>query len=108
MHGDDDDDDTLHRRITDSAAWQAYVREDFRKHDARLTALENKLDANSAATERVLDSTRGIVETMESWNGAMKTIEMIGKVLRPLTWVVTFAAALVGLWASIRHSWGER
>lgn len=87
----------------DSEEWHAYVREGLAKHEQRLTKMEAKLDANSAATERVELSTRGIVETMSSWNGAMKTIESIGKALRPLTWIVTFIAAIVGLYATIRH-----
>lgn len=89
-------------------AWQAFVREEFGKRDMRLTALEQKLDANSEATERVLSSTRGIVDTMASWNGAMKTIESIGKALRPLTWIIAFCTAVVGLWATIRHNWDGR
>jgi hypothetical protein len=89
----------------DSEEWQACVRDDFRRHELRMSAIEAKLDANSAATDRVEQSTRGIVDTMDSWNGAMKTIASIGKALRPLTWIVTFAAAVVGLWATIKHNW---
>jgi hypothetical protein len=83
-------------------------RDGYRQHEERLTELETKIDANSAATERVEQSTRGIVETMASWNGAMKTIEGIGKVLRPLTWIIAFCTAIVSLWATIRHDWSGR
>lgn len=96
----------------DSEDWQAYVRLNLGRHDRRLTAFEKKLtalgaklDANSAATERVETSTRGIVETMASWNGAMKTIGAIGTALRPLTFILAFFTALVGLWAALKQGW---
>lgn len=70
-------------------------------HDARMTAVETKLD-------RVEASTSGIVDMMESWNGAMKTIEAIGKALRPITWIVGFCTAMIGLWATIKHGWNQK
>lgn len=87
--------------------WRASVLEDLKKHDERMTAIETKLDANSAATARVEQSTSGIVSTMESWNGAMKTIESIGRALRPLTWIIGFVAAVAGLWTTIRGFGGS-
>ena len=91
---------------SDPATGQPCGGPDFVRYEQRLTALEAKLDANSAATERVLSSTRDIVEIMESWKVAMKTIGMVGAVLRPLTWILAFCSALVGLWATIRHGFG--
>lgn len=85
-----------HRNTRDNAdLWHHYIRDNLRHRDERMDAIEAKLDANNAATET-------IVETMQSWTGAMKTIESIGKVLRPLTWIITFIAAVAGLWATIK------
>lgn len=86
--------------------WHDYVRINFSEHAERLAEFEKKLDANSAATARVESSTRDIVEMMESWKGAMKTIGAVGTALRPLTWILAFCTALLGLWAAVKQVWG--
>lgn len=85
-------------------AWRAYASERFAENEARMVLLETKLDANSAATERVELSTAGIVDMMLSWTGAMKTIDGIGKFLRPITWIVGFCTAVAGAIAALRHT----
>jgi hypothetical protein len=87
------------------AAWRAYAKERFEEQATRIGRVESKLDANTAATTRVEESTAGIVDMMNSWAGAMKTIERIGKALKPLTWIVGFCTAVLGLWATLRAEW---
>lgn len=76
--------------------------ERFESQAKRIGEIDAKIDTNARATQRLEDSTAGIVELMNSWAGAMKTIEATGKVLKPLTWIVGFFSALIGLWAALR------
>lgn len=67
----------------------------------RMQAFEEKLDANTATTERVDANTREIVETMQAWKGAMKVIEFLGKLAKPLAAIVGLGAAILA-WRSSR------
>lgn len=79
-----------------------YTGDRFTAQSARMDSLDEKVEANTVEIKRIADSTAGIVELMQSWTGAMKTIEATGKVLKPLTWIIGFFTALAGLWAALR------
>jgi hypothetical protein len=79
-----------------------YAGERFAAQASRMDNIEAKIDLQAAATKRLEESTAGIVELMTSWGGAMKTIEATGKVLKPLTWIIGFISAVLGLWATAR------
>lgn len=79
----------------------------FDEQAQRFDAIDASIDVNSAAIKRMEDSTAGIVEMMTSWAGAMKAIEAIGKILKPLTWIIGFFTALVGFWAALRGIKGD-
>lgn len=95
--------------------WRHYMRTQLAERDARqvildavneqrLTAANAYMVSLQAKLDQVELSTSDIVDTIKGWNDAMKVIESIGKTLRPLTWIVSFAGACVGLWFSIKHS----
>lgn len=86
-------------------AWHDYAADKFRAQDERMEALEAALLANTVATARVEANTTGIVDMMNSWDGAMRTIESIGKFLKPLTYVVSFCSACLGLYLIIKKVW---
>lgn len=87
-------------------AWRTYASERFAAQETRMGEMDAKLDATAAATDEIKASTADIVDLMNSWRGAMKTIDGVGKVLRPLTWIVGFCTALLGLWAALRAKTG--
>lgn len=82
--------------------WHEYVAGKLRLQEARMDAHEVALKANTEATARVEANTAGIVDMLNSWEGAMKTIAGIGKFLRPITYIIAFCTAVVGLWAKFR------
>lgn len=91
-----------------TSALREYAGERFAAQASRMDAIEAKIDLQAAATRRVENSTTGIVEIMESWAGAMKTIERGAKVLKPLSWIIGFFTALIGLWAALDGVGGSR
>lgn len=88
------------------AEWHDYVANKLREQETRMDTLESSLHANTTATARVEANTAGIVEMMNSWDGAMKTIASIGKFLKPLTYIVSFCTAVLALWISAKKIWG--
>lgn len=62
--------------------------------DVRLETLERKLDANTEATEKLADSTKAVVDLLQSWKGAMRILQGLSKILTPLTALFAFAAAV--------------
>lgn len=90
-----------------TSALREYAGERFAAQASRMDGIEAKIDLQAAATRRVENSTAGIVEIMESWGGAMKTIERTGKVLKPITWIIGFFTALLALWAAARGVKGD-
>jgi hypothetical protein len=105
IEGDNPLSAAIEAKIT--AAMREYTGERFAAQAERTDSIEGKIDINSAAIRRLEESTTGIVELMTSFAGAMKTIELIGKTLRPITWIIGFVAALLGLWATVRGVRGE-
>jgi hypothetical protein len=83
-------------------AIRSYTGDRFTAQGLRMDSLDEKVGANTIEIKRIADSTAGIVELMQSWTGAMKTIDATGKVLKPLTWIIGFFTALAGLWAALR------
>lgn len=98
--GDNDLSAAIDVKIT--GALREYAGERFAAQTSRMDSIEAKIDLQAAATNRMETSTAGIVELMESWAGAMRTIELTGKVLKPLSLIVGFITAIIGLVAAVR------
>lgn len=95
--------------------WKHYMRgqlheRDLREvqsnalHTLRMDALQKKLDQVELKLDQVDASTAGIVAMMISWDGAMKVIEAVGKVLKPITIIVGFCTALVAFYYGVKHN----
>jgi hypothetical protein len=64
---------------------------------AAIAAVDEKVD-------KLADSVRGVVTAFEAVSGAVKTIEMAGKIAKPLLWLAGIAAAIGTAWAHL-HEW---
>lgn len=70
--------------------------------ESDLAAVRTKLESNAASMQKVLDSTAEIVEFFASMRGAMRVLDWIGKLARPVAGIVGLCAAAVALWTAIR------
>ena len=43
-----------------------------------------------------------MLEVFESWKGAMRVMEMLGKLAKPLGYIVGFGASVAAFWASMK------
>lgn len=60
------------------------------------------LSDNSAATARVEQNTAEMLAVFESWRGAMKVMEMIGRLAKPLGYIVGLGASVAAFWAAMK------
>ncbi len=66
-------------------------------------AMQAELSENTADTRIVKENTSQVLDVVQSWQGAMKVLEGIGRVFRPLGFIAVFASAVVATWASIKN-----
>lgn len=64
----------------------------------RMDKLEERLEANTEATERIDRHTSELVSILSSWKGAMAVLDFLGKVAKPLAAI----GAVLGAWFTWR------
>ena len=70
--------------------------------ESDLAAMRARLESNAVGMQKVLDSTAEIVSFFESMRGAMRVLDWIGRLARPIAGIVGLCAAAVALWAAIK------
>ena len=92
----------------DQATAESITRQ-FAEGNDRMTRIEGdvaavrlELKANTEATQAVAASTAELVELFTAMKGALKVLNWIGSLARPMAYIVAFGSACVGLWAAIK------
>lgn len=62
------------------------------------------LAENTETIKEIKTYTADMLEVFESWNGAMRVMEMIGSLAKPLGYIAALVAAVVGIWNAMK-SW---
>lgn len=70
--------------------------------DARMDRIERDLADNTLATQQTAASTSELVELLQTFKGAFKVFEYIGKLAKPLAAILSVVAAAAGVWAAIK------
>ena len=70
--------------------------------DARMNDLTTSLAENTAATKRVEQNTRDLVDAFQNAQSAFKVLTFIGKLAKPIWYIAAAAGALFGLFAAIK------
>ena len=78
------------------------IRRQLSDGAARMARIEDGLAANTAATEAIRVSTAELVEVFRAMQGAFKVLNWLGRLARPMSYIVALAAAGVGLWSAIK------
>ena len=60
------------------------------------------LAENTETIKEIKTDTADMLEAFESWKGAMRVMEMIGKLAKPLGYIVGFGASVAAFWASMK------
>lgn len=90
---------TLDRR-EDSAQWRAKVDQRLDDGAAIMRKMREDLHANTITTNQVRADTSELVSLLKSFHGAFKVFNMVGKLAKPLTYIVMAATAVVTLYTT--------
>lgn len=66
------------------------------------------LAENTETIKEIKTDTADMLEVFESWKGAMRVMEMIGKLAKPLGYIVGLIAAVVGIWNAMKSGVGPK
>lgn len=61
-----------------------------------------ELAENTGATKRVESNTAEMLDVFESWKGAMKVLNWIGKAAKPVGYLVGLGASIAALWTAMK------
>ena len=68
----------------------------------RVGMLETGLAENTAATKRIESNTSEIIDMFGNFKGAMRVLEGIGKLAKPVSYIAAVCAAVASLWAAFK------
>ena len=57
---------------------------------------------NAETINKIKTDTAEMLGVFESWKGAMKVMEMIGRLAKPLGYIVGFGASVAAFWAAMK------
>ena len=63
---------------------------------------KSKLDENTQTTNDIKRDTASMLEMFTSWQGAFRTLEMIGKLFKPLGYIAIAVSAFAATWVSLK------
>ena len=73
---------------------------------AALKAAQGKTSAmlaeNVQAVAAIKSDTADMLATFETWRGAMRTLEMIGKAAKPIGYIAGFCASVAAFWTAMK------
>jgi hypothetical protein len=101
---------------TQQTEFNAYVTKELQDADKRMDKLVEDmaelrealtqnavlLQENVRAVAAIKSDTADLLTAFESWRGAMRVLDAIGKLAKPLGYIVGFGASVAALWATIK------
>lgn len=103
-------------------AFNDYVGYELREMDRRMDQLVEKvtsmekdqsaakalLKENTEAINAIKADTADMLATFESWRGAMRTLEMIGKLAKPVGYIVGMLASVAAFYTALKSGVGTK
>lgn len=104
----------------DDQSFRLKVMEELEKSDDRMLGLMEKvskienehqelktvLAKNTETVGTIATNTSEMLGVFESWKGAMRVLEMIGRAAKPLGYIASFVAACVAGWMTFKNGGG--
>lgn len=86
----------------DRADWRALVDQRLDDGAATMKQMKADLKANTDATNAVKEDTGELIGLLKSFQGAMKVLDMLGKLARPLSYIIMLGTAAYSLFSIIK------
>jgi uncharacterized coiled-coil protein SlyX len=90
------------------------IAERLDKGAARMDDLQGQIDGlsdavaeNTKLTQAIHDSTAGLVEAFQALQGGLRVLEQIGRIARPVSYIVATVTAIWGLVQAIKFGGGR-
>lgn len=61
------------------------------------------LAENTATIKQIQANTNDMLEFFESWKGAMRALEMIGRLAKPMGYIVGLGASIAAFWVALKN-----
>ena len=104
------------------AEFNDYVAKELRAGDRRMDEIVKTIAAiqieqasakvllaeNTETIKEIKTDTADMLEVFESWKGAMRVMEMIGKLAKPLGYIVGLGASIAAFWAAMKSGVGPK
>ena len=73
-----------------------------------VAGVKAELSKNTEAIAQIKTDTADMLATFESWRGAMRTLEMIGKLAKPVSYIVGLLASIAAFYTAIKSGIGTK
>ena len=99
-----------------------YMAAELRAADLRMDELVGKVNAiekdqaaarallkeNTEAVNAIKSDTADMLATFESWRGAMRVLEAIGRLARPVSYIVGLVASIAAFYTAVKSGVGTK
>jgi len=82
--------------------WRAHVDARLDDGAATMKHLRSEISENTTATKEVRADTSEVVSLLQSFKGAFLVLEKLGKLAKPLGYIVMLASAVLALFAGVK------
>jgi hypothetical protein len=82
--------------------WRDLVETRFHEGTQRMGRIENSLAENTVSTKVVEANTGELIEAFKNLQAALKVLNWIGSMVKPLGYIAAFFAAVVSLWVALK------
>lgn len=70
--------------------------------DARMTRIESELTTNTKSVQMLVANTADLVVFFESVQGALRVLNWLGALAKPLGYIAALVASIAGIWAAMK------
>lgn len=84
----------------------AAIQQRLEDGDKRMSELSERLEENTATTNRIAENISGMLEFLDAAQGAFKVLTWIGKLAKPISYIVGVGAGIIGIWTAIKGGGG--
>jgi len=82
------------------------IHERLKQGDQRMDKMEVEIQRNTKLTESIDTNTKDLINLFQSWAGAFRTIEQIGRLAKPVGYCAMAVGAVAGAVTAVKSgSW---
>lgn len=84
------------------STWRQHVEDRLKDDGERMARMEQSLIENTTSTKAIETNTKDLVDAFSNLQAALKVLNWIGKLAKPLGYIVAFAAATLTFYQALK------